>query len=708
MTTTDSTPAPNFIRNIIAEDLKANKNEGRVHTRFPPEPNGYLHIGHAKSICLNFGLAQEFGGLCNLRFDDTDPSKEEVEYVESIKEDVRWLGFDWEDREFYASDYFEQLHEYAIQLIKNGKAYVCDLSANEIREYRGTLTEPGKNSPYRNRLVEENLDLFDRMRSGEFEDGSRVLRAKINMTSPNLNMRDPVIYRILHAEHHRTGNMWCIYPMYDFTHGQSDSIEGITHSICTLEFEDHRPLYDWFIDALKIFHPQQIEFARLNLSYTVMSKRMLLQLIEQGYIPGWDDPRMPTISGLRRRGYTPESIRNFCERIGVAKRDSMVDIALLEYSVRENLNKRASRVMGVLRPIRVVIDNYPENKMEELEAVNNPEDPSMGTRKIPFSRVLYIEQDDFREVPPKKFFRLAPGREVRLRYAYFIKCAGVIKDKQTGEVVELHCTYDPKTRGGDAPDGRKVKATLHWVSAAHSLSAEVRLYNHLFLKANPTDEKDGADFKTYLNPDSLETLTSCHVEPSLKGAAPGSRYQFERLGYFCVDTVDSLNEKLVFNRTVTLRDTWAKIQKFEKENMEVHKGVIKDSKPARQAEITTLPDKRGDLTPIKQEITIDDFSKIDMRVAVIREAYLVEGSKKLIRLMVNVGEGRLRQTFAGVRTAYPKPEELIGKKVIIVANLRPRQMKFGLSEGMLLSGGDSEHLCLTTFDGNPLPGDKVS
>jgi len=708
MTTTDSTPAPNFIRNIIAEDLKANKNEGRVHTRFPPEPNGYLHIGHAKSICLNFGLAQEFGGLCNLRFDDTDPSKEEVEYVESIKEDVRWLGFDWEDREFYASDYFEQLHEYAIQLIKNGKAYVCDLSANEIREYRGTLTEPGKNSPYRNRLVEENLDLFDRMRSGEFEDGSRVLRAKINMTSPNLNMRDPVIYRILHAEHHRTGNTWCIYPMYDFTHGQSDSIEGITHSICTLEFEDHRPLYDWFIYALKIFHPQQIEFARLNLSYTVMSKRMLLQLIEQGYIPGWDDPRMPTISGLRRRGYTPESIRNFCERIGVAKRDSMVDIALLEYSVRENLNKRASRVMGVLRPIRVVIDNYPENKMEELEAVNNPEDPSMGTRKIPFSRVLYIEQDDFREVPPKKFFRLAPGREVRLRYAYFIKCAGVIKDKQTGEVVELHCTYDPKTRGGDAPDGRKVKATLHWVSAAHSLSAEVRLYNHLFLKANPTDEKDGADFKTYLNPDSLETLTSCHVEPSLKGAAPGSRYQFERLGYFCVDTVDSLNEKLVFNRTVTLRDTWAKIQKFEKENMEVHKGVIKDSKPARQAEITTLPDKRGDLTPIKQEITIDDFSKIDMRVAVIREAYLVEGSKKLIRLMVNVGEGRLRQTFAGVRTAYPKPEELIGKKVIVVANLRPRQMKFGLSEGMLLSGGDSEHLCLTTFDGNPLPGDKVS
>jgi len=708
MTAPNSVPAPNFIRNIIAEDLKANKNEGRVHTRFPPEPNGYLHIGHAKSIYLNFGLAQEFGGLCNLRFDDTDPSKEEVEYVESIKEDVRWLGFDWQDREFYASDYFEQLHEYAIQLIKKGKAYVCDLSANEIREYRGTLTEPGKDSPYRNRSVEENLDLFERMRSGEFKDGSRVLRAKIDMASPNLNMRDPVIYRIIRATHHRTGNTWCIYPMYDFTHGQSDSIEGITHSICTLEFEDHRPLYNWFLDELKIFYPQQIEFARLNLSYTVMSKRMLLQLIEEGYIPGWDDPRMPTISGLRRRGYTPESIRNFCERIGVAKRDSMVDIALLEYSVREDLNKRAPRVMGVLRPLRVVIDNYPENKMEELEAVNNPEDPSMGTRKIPFSRVLYIEQDDFREVPPKKFFRLAPGREVRLRYAYFIKCVDVIKDKQTGEVVELHCNYDPKTRGGDSPDGRKVKATLHWVSAAHCLNAEVRLYDHLFLKANPTDEKDGADFKTYLNPNSLETLTSCRVEPTLTGATPGSRYQFERLGYFCIDPVDSSDGTLVFNRTATLRDTWAKIQKVEKETTEVHKEVRKDSKPSSQEEIPSLPDKRDDLTPIDQEITIDDFSKIDMRVAIIREAYLVEGSKKLIRLMVDLGEGRLRQTFAGVRSTYHNPEELIGKKGIIVANLRPRQMKFGLSEGMLLSGGDSEHLCLTTFDGNPLPGDKVS
>jgi len=564
MTTTNSTPPTDFIRSIIAEDLKANKNEGRVHTRFPPEPNGYLHIGHSKSICLNFGIAAENkGGLCNLRFDDTNPSKEEVEYVESIKEDVRWLGFDWGDRLFYASDYFEQLYEYAIQLVKEGKAYVDDLSAEEIRAYRGTLTEPGKESPYRNRTVEENLDLFERMHKGEFEDGSRVLRAKIDMGSPNLNMRDPVMYRILHAEHHRTGDKWCIYPTYDFTHGQSDSIEGITHSICTLEFEDHRPLYDWFLDQLNVFHPQQIEFARLNLSHTVMSKRRLLELVEEGVVAGWDDPRMPTLVGLRRRGYTPEAIRDFCERIGVAKRDSMVDIALLEHTIREDLNQRAPRVMAVLRPLRVVIDNYPEDQVEELEAVNNPEDPSMGTRKLPFSRVLYIEQEDFLEDPPKKFFRLAPDREVRLRYAYFIKCVGVVKDDKTGEVVELHCTYDPETRGGWAPDGRKVKATLHWVSAAHSLPAEVRLYDHLFLKASPSHEKESAGFKTYLNPNSLETLTSCRVEPTLAGAAPGSRYQFERLGYFCVDTKDSSDQSLVFNRTVTLRDTWAKIKKAE-------------------------------------------------------------------------------------------------------------------------------------------------
>ncbi|MBC8462171.1 MAG: glutamine--tRNA ligase/YqeY domain fusion protein, partial [Deltaproteobacteria bacterium] len=527
----DSTPVPNFIRNIIAEDLKANKNDGRVHTRFPPEPNGYLHIGHAKSICLNFGLAAENIGLCNLRFDDTNPSKEDIEYIESIKEDVQWLGFDWDDRLYYASDYFDKLYDYAVQLIKAGNAYVCDLSAEEIREYRGTFNKPGKESPYRNRTMEENLDLFERMRAGEFEDGSRVLRAKIDMASPNLNMRDPIMYRILHAEHHRTGNKWCIYPTYDFTHGQSDSIEGITHSICTLEFEDHRPLYDWFLNELNVFHPQQIEFARLNLSHTIMSKRKLLELVEQELVTGWDDPRMPTISGLRRRGYTPESIRNFCERIGVAKRDSMVDMALLEHCIREDLNKNAPRVMSVLRPLRVVIDNYPEEQVEELEAINNPEDHSMGTRKVPFSRVLYIEQEDFLEDPPRKFFRLAPGREVRLRYAYFIKCVDVVKDEQTGEVVELHCTYDPETKGGDSPDGRKVKATLHWVSAAHSLEAEVRLYEHLFVKANPSDGKDNSDFKDYLNPNSLTTLTSCCVEPSLAGALPGNRYQFERLGY---------------------------------------------------------------------------------------------------------------------------------------------------------------------------------
>jgi len=566
MTMADSPVSSDFIRNIIAEDLRKNKNDGRVHTRFPPEPNGYLHIGHAKSICLNFSIASENkGGICNLRFDDTNPSKEDVEYVESIMEDVRWLGFDWGDRLYYASDYFEQLYGYAEQLVKDGKAYVCDLSVQEIREYRGTLTESGKDSPYLTRSVEENLDLFKRMRAGEFEDGSRVLRAKIDMASPNLNMRDPVIYRILRATHHRTGDKWCIYPMYDFTHCLSDSIEGITHSICTLEFEDHRPLYDWFLDELKVdCHPQQIEFARLNLSYTVMSKRMLMELVEQGFVTGWDDPRMPTIAGMRRRGYTPESIRNFCERIGVAKKDSMVDMALLEHCIREDLNKRAPRVMGVLRPLRVDIDNYPENKVEELEAVNNPEDSSMGTRKVPFSRVLYIEQDDFLEDPPKKFFRLAPGREVRLRYAYFIKCESVVKDEKTGQVVELHCTYDPETRGGDAPDGRKVKSTLHWVSADHSLKAEVRLYDRLFVKANPCEEKDGIDYKTYLNTDSLKTLSSCRVEPSLAGAAPGSRYQFERLGYFCVDSVDFSDQALVLNRTVTLRDPWAKIKKADK------------------------------------------------------------------------------------------------------------------------------------------------
>jgi glutaminyl-tRNA synthetase len=559
-TTADSAPS-HFIRNIVTEDLEQGKNNHRVHTRFPPEPNGYLHIGHAKAICLNFGLAAEFNGLCNLRFDDTNPSKEDVEYVESIKRDVHWLGFDWGNREYYASDYFDQLYRFAAQLIKSGKAYVCDLSSDEIREYRGTLTEPGRNSPYRDRSVEENLDLFERMKRGEFPDGARTLRAKIDMASPNLNLRDPVMYRILHATHHRTRDTWCVYPTYDFAHGQSDSIEGITHSICTLEFEDHRPLYDWFLDELNIHHPQQIEFARLNLTHTALSKRKLLQLVQQGHVSGWDDPRMPTLAGFRRRGYTSESIRTFCERIGVAKRNSTVDIAMLEHSLREDLNKRSPRVMAVLRPLKVVIDNYPEGRVEELDAVNNPEDPSMGTRKVPFTRELYIEQDDFREEPPKGFFRLSPDREVRLRYAYIVKCVGVVKDSRTGEVKEIHCTYDPETKSGLSQSRRKVKATIHWVSADHALEAEVRLYDHLFTKEDPDDVSDGSDWLGNINPKSLERLLSARVEPVLAGSKPGERYQFERLGYFCVDSIDSSPAHLVFNRTVTLRDTWAKVEK---------------------------------------------------------------------------------------------------------------------------------------------------
>jgi len=553
-----ATASLDFIRSIIAEDNKTGRFGGKVVTRFPPEPNGYLHIGHAKSICLNFGIAEDFGGVCNLRFDDTNPIKEEAEYVESIKQDVRWLGFDWQDRLYFASDYFEQMYQYAEQLIKAGKAYVCDLSAEQIREYRGSLTEPGRDSPYRNRSVEENLDLFRRMRAGQFPDGSRTLRAKIDMSSANLNLRDPVMYRILHAPHHRTGDAWCIYPMYDWAHGLEDSIEGVTHSICTLEFENHRPLYDWFLDQLGVYHPQQIEFARLNLTYTVLSKRKLLELVKGGYVRGWDDPRMPTLCGMRRRGYTPEAIRNFCRRIGVNKYDSIVDIALLEHCLREDLNKRAPRVMGVLRPLKLVIDNYPEDQVEQMQAINNPEDPSAGTREVPFSKVLYIEQDDFLEQPPKKFYRLAPGREVRLRYAYFVTCTDVVKD-HAGNVIEVHCSYDPATRGGDAPDGRKVKATLHWVSAAHALEAEVRLYDHLFTKEDPNQVEPGGDWKDNINPDSLKVLAKCYVEPSLKNAAPGSRYQFERLGYFCVDP-DSTPEKPVFNRTATLKDTWAKIQ----------------------------------------------------------------------------------------------------------------------------------------------------
>jgi len=550
-----------FIRATVIHDNETGKYGGRVHTRFPPEPNGRLHIGHAKAFHLDFGVALEFGGLCNLRFDDTNPTKEETEYVDAIQEDIRWMGYDWGDRLYYASDYFPQLYDYAVELIKKGRAYVCDLSTEEMREYRGTLTEPGKESPYRGRSAQENLDLFERMRKGEFPDGSRTLRAKIDMAAPNINMRDPVIYRILHATHHRTGDDWCIYPMYDFTHCLSDSIEGITHSLCSLEFEDHRPLYDWFLDELDVHHPQQIEFARLNLTYTVMSKRRLRQMVEEGYVASWDDPRMPTLSAMRRRGYTPEAIKAFLDRIGIAKADSIVDIKLLEHCVREDLNRRSPRVMAVLRPLKVVIENYPEDETEELDAVNNPEDPAAGTRKVPFSRTLYIEREDFMEEPPKKFYRLAPGREVRLRYAYFIKCVEVVKHESTGEVTELRCTYDPETRGGDAPDGRKVKATLHWVSAQHAVGAEVRLYESLFTRENPMAGEEGKDFKDYIRHDSLEVLTSCKVEPALAAAGPGDRFQFERMGYFCVDAIDSGPGRLVFNRTVTLRDQWARIQK---------------------------------------------------------------------------------------------------------------------------------------------------
>jgi glutaminyl-tRNA synthetase len=559
----ESPSRSNFIRDTIIEDVKEGKHGGRVQTRFPPEPNGYLHIGHAKAICLDFGLALEFGGKCNLRFDDTNPSKEETEYVDSIMEDVKWLGFQW-DRLLYASDYFGQLYEWAVGLIREGKAYVCDLSADEVRQYRGTLTEPGRESPYRNRSIEENLDLFERMKKGEFPDGSRTLRAKIDMASPNLNLRDPVMYRILHMEHHRTGDAWCIYPMYDYAHGESDSIEEVTHSICTLEFEDHRPLYNWYIEQLGIFPSRQFEFDRLSLTYTLLSKRRLLTLVEQRHVSGWDDPRMPTLSGMRRRGYTPEAVRAFGEGVSVSKTNNTVQLSLLEHYVREDLNKHAPRVMAILRPLRVVIDNYPDDLAEEMDAVNNPEDQTAGTRAVPFSKILYIEQDDFREDPPKQYFRLAPGREVRLRYGYFITCKSVVKDA-AGNPVELHCTYDPATRGGNAPDGRKVKSTIHWVSAAHAVDAEVRQYDNLFTKENPNEVEAGKDFTANLNPNSLEVVNGCKLEPSLQGAAIGSRFQFERLGYFCVDR-DSAPGKLVFNRTIGLRDTWAKIEKRDKKS----------------------------------------------------------------------------------------------------------------------------------------------
>ncbi|MFN8545583.1 MAG: glutamine--tRNA ligase/YqeY domain fusion protein [Candidatus Binatia bacterium] len=553
-------PGPDFVRQIVADDNRTGKHGGRVVTRFPPEPNGYLHIGHAKSICLNFGIALENGGVCHLRFDDTNPTTEDVEYVESIQRDVRWLGFDWQDKLFYASDYFEQLYQFAVGLVRDGKAYVDSLTADELRAHRGTFTEEGRESPHRHRPVAESLDLFARMRAGEFPDGAHVLRAKIDMASPNLNLRDPILYRIRHATHHRTGDRWCLYPMYDFAHPLSDAIEGITHSICTLEFEDHRPLYDWLVEHCRTAaRPQQIEFARLNLTYTVMSKRKLLELVERRLVDGWDDPRMPTLSGLRRRGYTPEAIRRFCERIGVAKRNSMVDVAMLEHAVREDLNQRAPRVMAVLRPLRLVIENWPEGEVEELDAVNNPEDPAMGTRKVPFGRVLYIEQDDFRESPPPKYFRLSPGREVRLRWAYIVRCTGIVKDDRTGEVTEVRCTYDPTSRGGAAADGRKVKSTIHWVSAPHAVDATVRLYDRLFTVEDPS----GDDWLARMNPASLETVEGCKLEPSLASAAPASRHQFERMGYFCVDPLDSRPGTLVFNRTVTLRDTWAKIERAQ-------------------------------------------------------------------------------------------------------------------------------------------------
>jgi glutaminyl-tRNA synthetase len=552
------TPSLNFIQDIIEEHNRTGRFGGKVHTRFPPEPNGYLHIGHAKSICLNYGLAVKYGGKFNLRYDDTNPTTEEQEYVDSIRDDVRWLGADWEGREFYASDYFQQLYDWAEKLIKEGKAYVDDLPAEEIAKYRGDI-KGGKNSPFRDRSVEENLDLFRRMKAGEFPDGARTLRAKIDMSHPNFHLRDPMMYRIMHAKHHRTGDKWCIYPMYDYAHGESDSIEGITHSICTLEFEIHRPLYDWYVEAIGIYHPQQIEFARLNLTYTLLSKRKLIQLVTEKHVSGWDDPRMPTICGVRRRGYTPEALRKFCERIGVSKYDALIDVSWLEDALREDLNKKANRVMGVLRPLKVVIENYPDGQSEEMTAINNPEDPAAGTRKVPFSKVLYIEQDDFRESPPKDFFRLAPGREVRLRYAYFVTCTGVEKDA-AGTVVAVRCTYDPATQGGDAPDGRKVKGTIHWVSAATAVDAEVRLYDHLFAKPDPDQAPEGQTFLANLNPKSLEVLTACKLEPSVAGSAVGKTFQFERLGYFCVDK-DSQTGKLVFNRAVTLRDTWAKIEK---------------------------------------------------------------------------------------------------------------------------------------------------
>ncbi len=694
-----------FIRAIVEDDLRTGKNGGRVATRFPPEPNGYLHIGHAKAICIDFGVASQYGGTCNLRYDDTNPVVEDVEFVDAIEQDIRWLGFQW-DAKYYASDYFEQIYAFAEHLIQKGLAYVDSLSEAEIREYRGNFYKKGVESPYRDRTVAENLDLFRRMRAGEFPDGAHVLRAKIDLNSQNMNLRDPVLYRIKHAHHHRTGDAWCIYPMYDFAHPLSDAIERITYSLCTLEFEAHRPVYDWFIRECDAFPSRQIEFARLNITYTVLSKRRLLRLVNEGHVKGWDDPRMPTLAGMRRRGYSPASIRNFVERVGIAKNDSLVDVALLEHAVREDLNASSPRVMGVLKPLKLVIDNYPEGQVEWLDAPYHPEDPAAGSRKVPFSKVLYVEQDDFREDPPKKWFRLAPGREVRLRYACLFKCTDVIKDAG-GQVVELHGVWDPESRGGTSPDGRKVPGTLHWVSADQAVNAEVRLYDRLFAKENPNDVEPGKDFLAYLNPDSLEALPGCKVEPAIADLPAGSRVQFERLGYFCVDP-DSRPGAPVFNRTVTLKDTWAKIEaKQDVPPAPAAQAPAPQPDPSVPQAAVAIP-ARADLKPLAPEITIDEFAKVDLRVAIVREAGLVDGAKKLLRLAVDLGEGRLRTVFAGIRAFYPEPSVLVGRPVIVVANLKPREMKFGTSEGMVLAGGGGDAVFVATFDGPVQPGDPVT
>ena len=691
----------NFIEDIINDDIRNGKNQGKVATRFPPEPNGYLHIGHAKSICLNFGIAKKYNGTCNLRFDDTNPETEETEYVESIKEDIEWLGFKW-DGLFFASDYFDDMYNHAMTLVKDGKAYVEALTPDEIRQYRGDFNTPGKNSPWRDRPVSENIELFEQMKAGKFKDGEICLRARIDMQSPNMNLRDPIIYRIRHATHHRTGDTWCIYPMYDWAHGLEDSVEGITHSLCTLEFENHRPLYDWFLDQLPVHHPQQIEFARLNLNYTVMSKRKLLQLVKENHVGGWDDPRMPTICGMRRRGVSPAALRNFSDRVGIAKRENVADFALLEHIIREDLNESSPRLMGVIDPLLVEIENYPENEEAFFDAPLHPEDDRWGSRKIPFSRTLYIERDDFREDPPRKWFRLSPGKEIRLRYACLITCREVVKD-DTGEVVKLICTYDPESIGGNAPDGRKVKGTSHWVSAKHAVKMTVRQYDRLFNVENPNKVEEGQSWLDNLNPNSLEILETCYGEPYILELKPEARIQFERIGYFVADRYEFSAQTPIFNRTVTLRDSWAKIERNQTPAGSSNRGKGKEKELAE----TAAPDKEA---TADEYISIDDFAKLDLRVGTIRSAELVDGADKLLKLRVDIGETKPRQVFAGIRKRYEKEvQSLIGKNVVVVANLKPRQMKFGLSEGMVLAAvGKENRLELAEVVGNTLPGDTVS